>query len=113
MGTQITVLPAPPLPPLIPCAVTSSSTGGACPGLQLAKCVVPRLKGLSGAAAKRRLLGAHCRLGKASVAKRYKHSKRLVVSTQSVKAGSARAFGTSVSVTLKPAPPPRKKHRRR
>jgi PKD domain len=110
-STQITVLPA-PVPPLIACADASSSTGGACPPPLIVRCVVPSLKGLSSAAAKRHLLSAHCRLGKVRVAKRYKHSKRLIVSSQSVRARTALASGASVSITLKPTPSPHKKHRR-
>ncbi len=114
-STQITVLPA-PIPPLVACATGSSSAGGSCPPLArpVPGCHVPNLKGLSSTAAKRRLSSAHCRAGKVSVAKRYRHAKRLLVSSQSVKAGSALPFGASVSLTLKPAPPRRhKKHRSR
>ena len=71
-------------------------------------------EGLTSAAAKARLLAAHRALGKVSIARRYKHIKRLVVSTQSAKAHTTLAAGTKVAVSLKPPPPPRrkKKHRR-
>ena len=104
---QITVAPA----PIVPCAAAGS--GGGC-GPRRVACVVPSLKGLTAAAAKARLLAAHCALGKVSIARRYKHAKRLVVSTQSVRAHTTLAAGTKVAVSLKPPPPPRrkKKHRR-
>jgi plastocyanin len=104
---QITVAPA----PIVPCAASASGAG--CGPLRAA-CVVPSLKGLTAAAAKARLLAAHCALGKVSIARRYKHIKRLVVSTQSVRAHTTLAVGTKVAVSLKPPPPPRrkKKHRR-
>jgi hypothetical protein len=112
---QITVIPA-----LVACPVSATPVGdcppiGGCPGacpLPL-RCIVPHLQGLSRSAAKRRLRAAYCRLAKVSVAKRYRHAKRLVVSSQSVKAGSRIASGASVAVTLKPARPRRRgKHRR-
>jgi hypothetical protein len=82
-------------------------------GPRTKQCVVPRLKGLSPAAAKRRLQHAGCKLGKTSVAHRYRHAKRLVVSAQGVKAGTALALDAKVAVTLKPPAPPRHKHRHR
>jgi hypothetical protein len=100
-SAQITVAAAAPAPHVNPPVVT-------------AKCVVPHLTGLSSAAAKRRLLAAHCALGKVSISRRYKHAKRLVVSSQSVKAGKTLTAGTHVALTLKPPPPPpphHKKHR--
>jgi PKD repeat protein len=111
-STQITVLPA-PIPPLVACATGSASAGGSCPPAPLlVRCHVPSLKGLTSAAAKHRLSSAHCRAGKVSIARRYRHSKRLVVSAQSVRASTTLPFGASVSLTLKPAPPRRHKHRR-
>ncbi len=111
-GTRITVLPA-PTPPLVACATGSSTAGGSCPPAPLpVRCHVPSLKGLSSSAAEHRLSSAHCRAGKVNVAKRYRHSKRLVVSAQSVRAGTTLPFDASVSLTLKPAPPQRHKHRR-
>jgi hypothetical protein len=110
--SQITVLPA-PSPPFLACAVGSSG-GTACLALRVPpSCVVPRLSGLSSTVAKRRLLAANCKLGKLSVAKRYKHAKRLVVATQKIKPGTHLASGASVSVTLRPAPPARHRKRRR
>jgi len=76
----------------------------------VAHCVAPSLKGLTGAAAKRRLLAAHCALGKLSVARRYRHAKRLVVAAQGIRAGTVLAAGTHVTVTL--GPPPRR-HKKR
>jgi hypothetical protein len=100
--------------PAFACAPGAQS-GGCGPIRQPAnacrRCVVPHLVGLSETAAKRRLQAADCRLGKVKVAKRYKHARRLVVKTQSPKAG--RVFKGTIVLTLKPAPPPRHKHRRR
>jgi beta-lactam-binding protein with PASTA domain len=75
--------------------------------------VVPRLSGLTSVVAKRRLLAAHCALGKMSVARRYKRAKRLVVASQSAKAGTVLAACTQVAVTLKPPPPRHRKKRHR
>jgi hypothetical protein len=110
---QVTVSPA-----LLPCPVSVA----ACPqppgcGLYPAcplplRCVVPRLRGLSRGAAERRLRAAYCRLGKVSVARRYRHAKHLVVSSQSVRAGRSIAYGTSVAVILKLRPRHRSGHRR-
>lgn len=114
-STQITVLPAAtPADQHVACATGSSSVGGSCPPALLPlRCRVPSLTGLTSAAAKHRLSSAHCRTGRVSVAKRYRHAKRLLVSSQSVKVGTLLPFDASVSLTLKPPPPPRhKKHRR-
>jgi hypothetical protein len=90
----------------------SGSTGyPACAALAPFRCRVPRLQGLSKSAAKRRLLAADCELGKVRIAKRYKHAHRLVVAAQSIKAGRQYRAGTSVSLTLKPAPPRHKRRR--
>ena len=67
-------------------------------------CVVPLLRGLSTKAAKRRLQAAGCRLGRASVSRRHRHAKRLVVATQSFKAGTRLALDAKVAITLAPAP---------
>jgi hypothetical protein len=114
---QITVAP------LVACPVSTALVacphrlprgcgGVACP--LAPRCIVPRLKRLSRGAAKQHLRAAYCRLGKVSVARRYRHAKRLVVASQSVKAGSRIAAGASVAVTLKPAPARRRgvQHRR-
>jgi hypothetical protein len=75
-------------------------------------CVVPRLRGLSAAAARRRLLAARCALGKVTVARRYRHARRLVVAAQGVRPGRQVGRGTKVALTLKPGPPRHKQHRR-
>jgi hypothetical protein len=106
---QITVAPR----PVVVCADAASAAAGGCGPLRFSRCVVPRLTGLSSAAAKRRLLSARCKLGKVRVSRRYKHARRLVVAAQSVKAGSSLAAGAPVSLTLKPQPPPRHKRRHR
>lgn len=65
-------------------------------------CKVPSLTGLTVAAAKRKLVAAHCRLGTATTPKKYKKTKGLVIRTQSRKSGSKAAAGTKVGVTLGP-----------
>ena len=111
---QITVASA----PIVACAVAASAASAGCapsppPLRKIIVCLVPSLKGLTATVAKARLLAAHCVLGKVSVARLYKHAKRLVVFTQSVKAHTTLAAGTKIAVTLKPPPPPRhKKHHR-
>lgn len=67
------------------------------------RCVVPRLRGLSRHAANVRLRAVHCKLGRVTVLKRYRHSRRLVVAAQSPKPGTGRAYGASVAITLKPS----------
>ncbi len=101
--TSPTLAPGAPASP----APTFIQTG---PPALHAVCVVPRLKGLSSTAAKRRLLAAHCELGKLRIAKRYRHANRLVVASQSFKAGRILAYRASVSLTLRPPPAHRKKH---
>ncbi len=81
-------------------------------GPALLGCLVPRLRGLSGAAARRRLLAARCALGKVSVSRRYRHARRLVVVAQGVRPGTQLARGAKVALTLKPSPPRHKRHRR-
>jgi PKD domain len=88
----------------------------ACPPPLQLRCTVPHLKGLSRSAAQSRLRTANCRLGSVSVARRYRHAKRLVVASQSIKAGSRIAADASVAITLAPRPRPRHRrphHRRR
>jgi hypothetical protein len=85
--------PAPPPPPPV------------------ARCVVPRLRGLGMAAARGRLVRAHCRLGQVRTA----HSARgrhgtLVVISQQPSVGATRGPNTTVSIVL--APPARKRHHR-
>jgi hypothetical protein len=68
----------------------------------LPKCVVPALKNDSLAAARRAVGKAHCALGR--VRKPSRHGDRLVVRTQSVRAGRELALGAAVGVRLGPAP---------
>ena len=65
------------------------------------RCLVPRLRGDSLAAARSALSKAHCGLGKVNRAR--KEQRKLVVSTQSVRAGRVLAKGTAVAVKLGPA----------
>jgi hypothetical protein len=62
------------------------------------RCVVPRLKGDSLAAARRALGAAHCRLGRLSEPRH--HRGRIVVVKQSVRRGSRLAGGSRVALTL-------------
>jgi hypothetical protein len=66
-----------------------------------AACKVPRLRGLSLAAARSRLLRSHCRLGRARAtgSARNKH-RALVVISQQPSAGATRSGGTKVNVVL-------------
>lgn len=65
-------------------------------------CIVPRLKGDSLGAAQSALRKAHCSLGK--VSKPRKHRGALVVTTQSVRAGSKLAKQAGVAVKLGSVP---------
>jgi beta-lactam-binding protein with PASTA domain len=67
--------------------------------------VVPKLKGLTLPAARRKLAKAHCKLGKVKRPKARKGSQRrkLVVKRQSSKAGATLAANAAVKVTLGPA----------
>ncbi len=118
---QLTVQAA----PVIACAASAAlracpscgaaaGPGAAVPACFVPVCRVPHLKGLGRKAAASRLQAAECRLGKVKIPRRYRRGRRLVVATQSVRAGQTLAFGASVAVTLGPAPPAhRRKHRRR
>jgi hypothetical protein len=65
------------------------------------RCLVPRLRGDSLAAARSSLGKAHCTLGKISGPR--ERQRELVVSTQSVRAGRRLARGAAVAVKLGPA----------
>jgi hypothetical protein len=71
-------------------------------------CKVPNLRGLGVAAARHRLVGAHCRLGHV----RTGHSKHrhLVVTSQQPAAGATRPSNTKVNIVVGP-PPHKHKHR--
>lgn len=75
------------------------------------RCIVPNLKGSTLSQAKRLLSHAHCALGKVRKPKARKGHKlgKLIVSSQSLKAGSSRPAGTKVNVQLGLIP---KKHHR-
>jgi hypothetical protein len=64
------------------------------------RCVVPKLKGDSLAAARSALSRAHCSLGK--VSRPRERQRKLVVSAQSVRAGRQLAQGTAIAVKLGP-----------
>jgi beta-lactam-binding protein with PASTA domain len=74
---------------------------------------VPKLKGKSLSKAKALLTKAHCKLGKVHRPKKRKHHKlgKLVVKSSKPGAGSKRAAGTKVSVTLVKAPKKHHKHK--
>jgi hypothetical protein len=90
--------------PAVPAAGDGTNTPAADPGAKApamtpaARCVVPRLKGRTLAAAKRALAHAGCRLGK--VSKRRSRHRRGTVLDQSKAAGRKVSRGTRVAVTL-------------
>jgi hypothetical protein len=112
-SAQVVIAPAPSVvcacgpPPcrIVPLGVHKKGCGA------WEECLVPHLLGLSRQAAARRLAAARCKLGKVTIAKRYRHAKRLVVSVQRVKAAAELADGSKVAITLKPPPPPPPRHR--
>jgi virginiamycin B lyase len=63
------------------------------------RCVVPKVLGLKLAAAKTRLVKAHCRLGKVKRPRRAA-AGRLRVTRQSPRAGTTKPAGTKVALTL-------------
>ena len=65
-----------------------------------ARCVVPKLKGLTLTAARSKLTRAHCRLGTVRRPKRVARGATLVVKTQGPAAGRRLASGAKVQVTL-------------
>jgi virginiamycin B lyase len=94
------------------CAGTTTQCGGKQPPPPPAKpqCTVPKLKGKTLAQARTLLSKAHCALGKVKRPKARRHHKprKLVVGAQRPAAGTKRAGGTKIALTLVPAP----KHRR-
>lgn len=78
-------------------------------GVPSSRCVVPRLKGRSLTQAKRLLSHAHCALGKVRKP-RARRGQKLIVASQSPRAGSSRPARTKVNVRLGPAP---QRHHRR
>lgn len=77
------------------------------------QCAVPKLKGLSLRAARRKLSRAHCKLGKVKKPKLRKSATKkptLVVARQSPGAGKKLANGSKVNVTLAVKKPKRHKH---
>jgi hypothetical protein len=85
------------------CAVTASTAAGAASAVSAAlripaNCVAPKLAGKTLGVARTALTRAHCKLGKVT---RPRHGARLVVRSQAPKAGTVRAGGTAVAVTLK------------
>jgi hypothetical protein len=101
--------PTPPVPgpPASPSSPSSPSSPGspALPSGQTSEpakkktCRVPKLKGLSKKRAKRRLRKAGCRLGKVR-RPRGRHTRKLVVRRQSLKAGRVVLRGTKVKLRL-------------
>ena len=64
------------------------------------QCVVPNLRGLKVAFARKLLKAAHCALGKVTRKRAKKRSQRGKVISQKTKAGTALAEGTKVNVTV-------------
>ena len=67
-------------------------------GGRRARCIVPRLRGLTRRAAARRLARAHCRLGKVRFARSRTRKGRVVRSRP--RAGARRRSGTRVAITI-------------
>lgn len=116
--TVVTLPPPPPPPPptqttttTTPIATTTTNPPPPPPG---PRCVVPRLKGLSLAKAKRALKRAHCALGKVRAPRKPKHGRlpALVVKASSPGAGRSFTAGTRVTLTLAPKPKPKPKPKR-
>jgi len=85
---------APAAAPAAPAANVQGSVAGS-----PARCVVPGLRGRTGAQAKRMLSKAKCRLG---VVLQARHTRgRLVVSSQRPSAGARRTAGTRVAVRVR------------
>ena len=91
-------------------ATPAGTTTAAAPAAAAPRCVVPRLKGLTRAAATKRLKAAGCKLGKVRLTKAARRAtgqaKRRLVVVTAPKPGSKRAATTGVPVTL--APPKRR-----
>lgn len=95
--------PAPSSPPAVPAPPGASAPHGGC--------TVPKLTGLTLAAAQRALTAAGCTLGKVTsrrpgARRRHLHRPRakLLVASQSAAPGTTLSAGAAVSVTLAPAP---------
>lgn len=78
---------------------TGQTSGGGSTGTT-ARCIVPKLKGKTLAKAKKALSKAHCKLGKVHRPLRVPHGAKLVVRSQSPRAGTRHKAGTKVAVTL-------------
>ncbi len=78
------------------------------------KCRVPKLKGKTLSQASTLLRRANCKLGKVTKPKARKHQKlrKLIVGRSSPGAGSVKAAGTKVSLTLVQVPKPKPKHKK-
>ncbi|WP_027007637.1 Ig-like domain-containing protein [Conexibacter woesei] len=73
-------------------------------------CRVPSLRNHSVAYARRLLTVWHCRLGRVTTPRRYKHVKGLVIRGQSRPAGQKPVVGAHVNVTLGVRPKPKARH---
>ena len=93
---------APPAPP-----PPAAGAGGTKPA---ARCIVPKLKGLTLAAARTKLARARCRLGTVQRPKRAARGATLVVKAQGPAAGRSLASGAKVQVTLAKKTRKRAKH---
>jgi hypothetical protein len=90
-----------------PGSPSATATPAPTPTPGAARCIVPRLKKLTRAAAKKKLVTAGCRLGSVKVPRKLRKATRLVVSRQSPAAGNRVPVGTKVTLTLA-----RRKHAR-
>jgi hypothetical protein len=93
--------PAAPAPPAeaTPSTTATTTTAAAAVTVKPVRCVVPKLRGKTLRKAKRLLKHAHCRLGKVSRKTSAKVKPGRVIATR-LKAGTRRAAGTRVRVTL-------------
>ncbi len=85
-----------------PASGSPTGSGSSAPKPAAKRCVVPKLKGLTIAAARKRLTRANCRAGKVTKARAARG--RLVVRSSSPKAGTRARAGASVRIVLAAKP---------
>jgi hypothetical protein len=82
------------LNPIFPAPSTGGDTGDG--GTSGKRCIVPRVRGLSLSAAKRKIRNAHCKVGKIRKVKKRKYAGRVVKTSPG--AGARRPAGTKVTI---------------
>lgn len=113
--------PAPPVGGSPQCTPPQTGTPPQCVTPVVARCVVPLLRGKTLPAARSALSAAHCRLGRVGRARRSRAGARaprgrhavLVIVSQALTPGSARAAGAQVAVVLGRVWVPNRRPRRR